>query len=149
MLDTKIPPPIIAILIGVCIYFSRGWLPQFDSDYLFYAGLGFELLAVVINLTAILSFIKNKTTINPVKPHTATSLVTSGVFAFSRNPMYLGLLLFLFGFALQVNVIGGVPLLVLFVLYLNAFQILPEERAMLEVFGDEYREYMEKVRRWI
>lgn len=50
---------------------------------------------------------------------------------------------------LQVNVIGGIPLLVLFVLYLNAFQILPEERAMLEVFGDEYREYMKKVRRWI
>ena len=149
MLDTKIPPPIVAIFIGVCIYFSRDWLPQFDSDYLFYAGLGCELLAVVINLTAIFSFIKNKTTINPVKPHTATSLVTSGAFTFSRNPMYLGLLLFLFGFALQVNIIGGVPLLILFVLYLNAFQILPEERAMLEVFGDEYREYMKKVRRWI
>lgn len=149
MLDTKIPPPIVAILIGVGIYFSRNWLPQFDSDYLFYAGLACELLAVVINLTAIFSFIKNKTTINPVKPQTATSLVTTGVFAFSRNPMYLGLLLFLFGFALQVNIVGGIPLLVLFVLYLNAFQILPEERAMLEVFGDEYRVYMKKVRRWI
>ena len=149
MLDTKIPPPIVAIFIGVCIYFSRDWLPQFESDYLFYTGLGCELLAVVINLTAIFAFIKNKTTINPVKPHTATSLVTSGVFAFSRNPMYLGLLLFLFGFALQVNVVGGIPLLLLFVLYMNAFQILPEERAMLEVFGDEYREYIKRVRRWI
>ena len=149
MLDTKIPPPIVAIFIGVCIYFSRDWLPSFTSDYLFYAGLGCELLAVVINLTAIFAFIKNKTTINPVKPHTATSLVTSGVFAFSRNPMYLGLLLFLFGFALQVNVVGGILLLFLFVLYMNAFQIIPEERAMLEVFGDEYQEYMKKVRRWI
>ena len=148
-MDTKIPPPIVAIFIGVCIYFSRDWLPQFESDYLFYTGLGCELLAVVINLTAIFAFIKNKTTINPVKPHTATSLVTSGVFAFSRNPMYLGLLLFLFGFALQVNVVGGIPLLLLFVLYMNAFQILPEERAMLEVFGDEYREYIKRVRRWI
>ena len=149
MLDTKIPPPVVAVFIGACIYFSRDWLPQFESDYLFYAGLGCELLAVVINLTAIFSFIKSKTTINPVKPHTATSLVTSGVFAFSRNPMYLGLLLFLFGFALQVNVVGGIPLLLLFVLYMNAFQILPEERAMLEVFGDEYQEYAENVRRWI
>lgn len=149
MLDTKIPPPIVAIFIGAGIYFSRDWLPQFDSDYLFYAGLACELLAVAINLTAILAFIKNKTTINPVKPHTATSLVTAGAFACSRNPMYLGLLLFLLGFALQVNIIGGVPLLILFVLYLNVFQILPEERAMLDVFGDEYRAYMKKVRRWI
>lgn len=149
MLDTKIPPPIVAILIGVCIYFSRDWLPQFDSDYLFYAGLGCELLAVVINLTAIFSFIRNKTTINPVKPQTATSLVTTGAFAFSRNPMYLGLLLFLLGFALQVNVAGGIPLSFLFALYINLFQIVPEERALAEKFGQEFREYAKNVRRWI
>lgn len=149
MLDTKIPPPIVAILIGVGIYFSRDWLPQFESDYLFYAGLGCELLAVVINLTAIFSFIKNKTTINPVKPQTTTSLVTTGVFAFSRNPMYLGLLLFLIGFALQVNVVGGIPLLVLFGLYIDRFQIIPEERALAGKFGQEFREYAENVRRWV
>ena len=149
MLNAKIPPPIVAAFIGVCIYFSRGWLPQFESNYLFYTGLGCELSAVMINLTAIFSFIKNKTTINPVKPHAATSLVTTGVFAFSRNPMYLGLLLFLFGFALQVNVVGGIPLMFLFVLYMNVFQILPEERALSQIFGEEYREYSKKVRRWI
>ena len=149
MLDTKIPPPIVAIVIGVCIYFSRDWLPQFESDYLFYAGLGCELLAVVINLTAIFSFIRNKTAINPVKPHAATSLVTTGVFAFSRNPMYLGLLLFLFGFSLQVNVVGGMLLLFLFVLYINRFQIIPEERALAEKFGQEFQEYVENVRKWI
>ncbi len=148
-LDTKIPPPIIAVLVGVGTYFSRDWLPHVESDTLFYGGLGCELLAVVINLTAIASFIKHKTTINPVKPHAATALVTTGMFAFSRNPMYLGLLLFLFGFALQVNPVGGVLLLALFVLYINAFQVLPEERAMLDEFGDEYREYMRNVRRWI
>lgn len=149
MLNTKIPPPIVAIAVGACIYFSRDWLPQFESDYLFYAGLGCELLAVVINLTAVFSFIKNKTTINPVKPHAATSLVTTGVLAFSRNPMYLGLLLFLFGFVLQVNVVGGIPLLFLFALYINMFQIIPEERALAEKFGDEFQEYSKKVRRWI
>ena len=149
MLDTKIPPPIVAILFGICLYFSRDLFPQFTSDYLFYAGLGCELLAVIINLTAIFSFIKNKTTINPVKPQTATSLVTTGVFAFSRNPMYLGLLLFLIGFALQVNVVGGIPLLFLFALYINMFQIIPEERALTEKFVDEFQEYSKKVRRWI
>ena len=148
-LDTKVPPPIVGVLIGVGIYFSGDWLPRFKSDGLFYAGLGFELLAVVINLAAIISFVRNKTTINPVKPQNATKLVTGGVFARTRNPMYLGLLLFLFGFTLQVNIVGGIPLLVLFVLYITAFQIIPEERAMLDVFGDEYREYMKKVRRWI
>ena len=149
MLDAKIPPPIVAIFIGIGIYFSRDWLPQFESDYLFYAGLGCELLAVIINLTAIFSFIKNKTTINPVNPQTATSLVTTGVFAFSRNPMYLGLLLFLIGFALQVNIVGGIPLLFLFALYINMFQIIPEERALAEKFGDEFQEYSKKVRKWI
>ena len=149
MLDTKIPPPILAIFFGVCIYFSRDLFPQFSSGYLFYAGLGCELLAVAINLTAVFSFVRRKTTINPVKPQAATSLVTTGVFARSRNPMYLGLLLFLIGFALQVNIVGGVPLLFLFALYLNRFQILPEERALAEKFGDEFREYSKKVRKWI
>ena len=63
--------------------------------------------------------------------------------------MYLGMLLFLIGFALQVNIVGGIPLIFLFGLYINVFQILPEERAMLEIFGDEYQEYMKKVRKWI
>ena len=63
--------------------------------------------------------------------------------------MYLGMSLFLTGFALQVNVVGGIPLALLFALYLNAFQILPEERALSEKFGEEYREYSRRVRRWI
>lgn len=149
MLDTRIPPPILALFTGVCIYFSRGWLPRFESDALFYAGLGCELLAVVVSLSAIFAFVRNGTTINPVKRRAATSLVTTGVFALSRNPMYLGLLLFLFGFSLQVNAAGGIPLLFLFVLYLNRFQIVPEERDLLAVFGEEYEEYMKKARRWI
>lgn len=149
MLDTRIPPPVLAVVIGVGIYFSRGWLPPFESGLLFYAGLGCELLAVAVSLTAISAFVRSRTTINPVKRRAATSLVTTGVFAFSRNPMYLGLLLFLFGFSLQVNVAGGLPLLFLFALYLNRFQIVPEERDLRAVFGKEYEDYMKKTRRWI
>lgn len=149
VLDKKIPPPIVAVLVGLGIYFSRDGFPKLDADFLFYAGLGLEFLAVVVNLTAIFSFIRQKTTINPVKPQDTSVLVTTGVFAWSRNPMYLGLLLFLAGFSLQVNLVGGIPLLFLFVLYVNRFQILPEERALEEKFGQEFREYAENVRKWI
>ncbi len=149
MPNPRIPPPVVAILLGGGAYFSRGFFPKFDHDLLFYAGLGFELLGATITISSALAFAKWKTTMNPLKPREASSLITGGTFALSRNPMYLGMLLFLIGPALQFNPVGGIPMAFLFALYMNAFQIPPEESALSEIFGEEYREYAKKVRRWI
>ena len=89
------------------------------------------------------------TTWLPSDPAGTTRLVTSGVFRFSRNPMYLGMLLVLLGLAFALSSPLALALTAPFVLYLNRFQIRPEERALSAAFGDGYRDYAERVRRWL
>ena len=104
---------------------------------------------LIIILSAIISFKKYKTTITPLNPSKATKLIVHGVYKFSRNPMYLGLLLVLFGVSTMLNPIGGLFFIPLFILYLNYFQIIPEENAMIQLFKGEFLKYKRNVRRWI
>jgi len=83
-----------------------------------------------------------------MKPDQATTLVTDGMFKITRNPMYLGMLLLLFGLSVFKGLIVGFIFLPLFVLYITIFQIIPEEEAMLNLFGEDYKSYSNKVRRW-
>jgi len=106
------------------------------------AGIGFAGAGVV-------AFRRAKTTVNPTKPGTASTVVTAGVYSFSRNPMYLGLLLALSGWAVFLNHALAFVFLPVFVLYMNRFQIGPEEKALLGVFGEEYAAYLKSVRRWL
>ena len=87
--------------------------------------------------------------VNPMKPNETSKLVTDGFFKITRNPMYLGMLLFLLGLSIYNGLIVGLIFLPLFVGYITYFQIIPEENAMLELFGEEFKVYMKKVRRWI
>ena len=82
---------------------------------------------IAVIVFAIKSFKDYKTTINPLKPETASSLVTSGVFKYTRNPMYLGLLLILIYLSLIFNVVGGCLVSLGFIIYITKFQIIPEE----------------------
>ncbi len=108
-------------------------------------------LAVSLGLmgAAVWSFVAVKTTINPLRPARASHLVTTGVFAWSRNPIYLGDLLLLAALALWLGHVAAFVLLPLFVVYLNRFQIIPEEQALAGLFGDEYVSYKARVRRWV
>ena len=145
----RIPPPLIAMLCVLIIFLSKSIFPSFVFSYklqlcIFVSTIGFLLLIVSIK-----SFIDNKTTINPLNLKKSTYLVTSGVFRFSRNPMYLGMLLFLLGTAIILNIIGGLIISILFIFYMNFFQIIPEEKALQNLFGKNYRNYRKTVRRWI
>ncbi|WP_422879670.1 methyltransferase family protein [Noviherbaspirillum cavernae] len=95
------------------------------------------------------SFRRASTTVNPVSPGAATSLVSAGIYAFTRNPMYLGFLLGLSGWAVYLSNAAAFLALPFFVLYLNRFQIAPEERALQTLFGGEFSAYRGRVRRWI
>ena len=94
-------------------------------------------------------FKKNSTIINPMTPKKTTSLVVDGIFSYSRNPMYLGLLLVVTSSGLYVGAWLSFLLIPLFWFLINMLQIIPEEEAMLEIFGEEFIEYSRKVRRWI
>ena len=83
-----------------------------------------------------------------MKPH-ASSLVTRGVYAMSRNPMYLGGLIILFGWAIYLLNVLAFVFLPAYVLYINRFQITPEERSLTSLFGQPYVAYQARARRWL
>jgi protein-S-isoprenylcysteine O-methyltransferase Ste14 len=94
-------------------------------------------------------FKKLQTTVNPLDPAAATTLATSGVFGFTRNPMYLGMSSILLAFCIYHGAWLGLPLIILFMVYITLFQIHPEEKAMQDLFGDAFEDYKAKVRRWL
>lgn len=151
MLDLKVPPPLVAIAVGVLMW-ALG-LPGIGvlwprSGWLLLAGGFIALAGGFVSAAGIIAFRRARTTVNPLKPRDALSLVTAGIYAFTRNPMYLGLLLVLVGWAVYLgNAISALALLV-FPAYMTRFQIRPEERVLLSLFGDEYARYAARVRRW-
>ncbi|NVK25135.1 MAG: isoprenylcysteine carboxylmethyltransferase family protein [Gammaproteobacteria bacterium] len=109
----------------------------------------FALLGAAIAILGVLSFKQAKTTVNPTKPENSTSIVDTGVYRFTRNPMYLGMFLFLIGFGFYLSSLPALIFSLLFVPYMTRFQILPEERVLSETFGNEYKSYQHRVRRWL
>jgi len=109
-----------------------------------FIGLGFCLLIV-----GGYYFRKAKTTFNPITPEKATCLVTKGIYHYSRNPMYIGFLLWLIAGVIYLSNLLNLFLLPVYILLVNKFYILPEERAMLFLFKDEFTNYTRQVRRWI
>lgn len=96
-----------------------------------------------------LELIRRRTTVNPLEPCDASNLVTSGVYRFTRNPIYVGDLLLLVGWGLYLANPLAILLAWLFVPYISRFQIVPEERALGELFGLAYEDYKTRVRRWV
>jgi len=92
---------------------------------------------------------KADTTLNPIKPDTATALVTSGIYRHTRNPMYLGMAVWLLAWSAWLGTPAGLVGAPLFVLYMNRFQVGPEERALHSLFGAEFDAYRSRVRRWL
>ena len=148
-METKIPPPIVTLVFGLSIYFSRGIFQVIEIKHSFYFGILLLLLGFVILISAVRLFRKDKTTVNPLSPEQATKLVTDGIFKYSRNPMYLGMGLVLGSIAVFFNLIGGIILIALFCAYITKFQIFPEEKAMRDLFPDDFDKYTKATRRWI
>lgn len=107
------------------------------------------LAGVLVALAGVSAFRRHRTTLNPMNPGKSSSLVANGIYRFTRNPMYLGMLLVLGGWGVFLANAVAVLWLPAFVSYMNWFQIRPEERALTERFGDEYLVYCRSVRRWL
>lgn len=150
-LELKVPPVALFILVLVASYFSAQQLSTGAIGMpfkLIVLGVGI-VLSGVIGLAGVWEFRKQKTTVNPIKVETASTVVDSGIFGYTRNPMYLGLFILLFCFGYFFQNIFSVLLSFAFVIYMNQFQIKPEERALEQLFGAEYVDYKQKVRRWV
>jgi protein-S-isoprenylcysteine O-methyltransferase Ste14 len=114
-----------------------------------FLGAALALAGGVISLSGVIAFRRAKTTVNPLKPQNASSLVTTGVYGFTRNPMYVGLLFVLLGWAAFLFSPWALVGPLAFVLYIGRFQIAPEERALVALFGPAFITYAARVRRWL
>lgn len=150
-LENKVPPPLVAVLSGLAMYALASVTPVLSVD----AALRISLAAVFVLsgaffcLAGVVSFRRARTTVNPLKPETATSLVTSGVYRVSRNPMYVGFASFLLAWAACLAAPVALAGVLVFVLYIDRFQIVPEERALAALFGAGFADYRAGVRRWL
>jgi len=150
-MNPRVPPPVVVALLGVIMWAADRYL-EFDKvETALQAPAAVVLLIVglLLMFAAVASLFAARTTVNPLRPSRASSLVTTGIFRLSRNPVYLGDLLILTALAVWLgNPINFAPLL-LFVWYINRFQIIPEERALKKIFGETYVAYCSSVRRWL
>ena len=107
------------------------------------------LAAIAIAVTAIMTFRRHRTTVDPLRPEEASTLVTGGIFNLSRNPMYVALTVLLSAWCIYLADAINVLVIIAFIAYITRFQIIPEERALDKKFGDAYRRYTASVRRWL
>jgi len=149
-LELKIPPPLVAFLTGLLMWSATRLVPPLALPGVARVAVAAVLVGVGVGLaiSGVLTFKRAKTTVNPTTPAAASALVRTGVFRFTRNPMYLGLLLCLVAWAVYLSNALALLIVPLFVLYMNRFQIAPEERALATLFGDAYAAYKREVRRW-
>ena len=148
-MNNKIPPPIVTLAFGLMIYFSRNIFPDINNIIFYILSLFLIILGPFILISAVRSFKAEQTTINPININNASSLVISGVFKYSRNPMYLGMVFILLALSFRFNLVGGILFTSIFIMYITKFQIIPEEAAMKSIFGEDFNKYKNKTRRWI
>ena len=148
-MNNKIPPPIITLISGLIIFFSRPLFPEHHSILINVFSAILLFFGLLVFFLAVASFKRYKTTVNPLQPSKASHLVISGIFRFTRNPMYLGMALILLSLSFKFNLLGGLIVTILFIMFITKFQIIPEEEAMLALFQDEFEIYKENTRRWI
>ncbi len=150
-METRIPPPILAIVLASLAWGLDRWVPQARWEFPFQAELVVVLLAFGLScmLSGVLAFHRAKTTVDPMHPERASQLVVSGIYLRSRNPMYLGLLVLLAAWAAFLGQALALLVLPLWIAYISRFQIEPEEAALRRLFGASYTVYCGKVRRWI
>ena len=150
-LEARIPPPAIAAVVAIAMWAISRIAPliQVPAPLRTAVAIAIALMGMGFALTAILSFRRASTTVKPTKPQATSSLVISGVYRVTRNPMYLGLLFVLVAWAVALSSPWALLGPVAFVLYIRRFQIVPEERALAALFGSEYSAYRSRVRRWL
>lgn len=150
-LELKIPPPIVGLLVAVAMWEIASVIPSLDIPLFIRKVIAGLLLLVggAIAFPSFIAFIRARTTFNSIKPAATSSLVTGGIYRFTRNPMYLSVLLMLIAWAIFLFSAWALVGPVAFVLYINRFQITPEERALAKIFGTAYAEYKGRVHRWL
>ena len=145
----KIPPPLLVLILVISNYFSSKKIDLILLPNQDITSIIIFLIGMLILINPIFKFIKSKTTIDPIKFKKVNKLITSGIYKYSRNPMYLGLLMIVISTSIFYLNICSIITPILFYCWINRFQIKREEIFLTEKFGKEYLLYKTKTRRWI
>ena len=146
----KIPPPVYMLICACMMWLLDNYFPIYawslNTEVI---GVCFIIAGAVIDFSSLIGFLFSKTSINPMQPEYAQNLVTTGMYRFSRNPMYFGLLLMLSGWSLYLEALSPLIVLPIFIWLITIMQIQPEEKILQGLFGKAYINYKQQVRRWI
>jgi protein-S-isoprenylcysteine O-methyltransferase Ste14 len=150
-LELRIPPPAVVAVTAFLMWLTAWALP---SPQLVFHGRVLLAMAILVSgllviLAGLIEFRRARTTVNPLNPGAASSLVVKGVYGLTRNPMYLGMAIILIAWAVFLANPLSVLVVPLFVAYMNRFQIVPEEKVLESLFRSEFKPYMTRVRRWL
>lgn len=147
----RLPPPLLTLLFAASMWLIAASLPAFSLAIPLRLPLtaGCLLLSALFGLSALVSFKQHQTSVDPIHPQHSKTLVTSGVYRISRNPMYLGLLFLLLGWAIFLANSVNIILMIMFIYCLNYLQIIPEEQILEQKFGQQFMAYRNRVRRWL
>lgn len=150
-LELKVPPVLIALGVAGLMWLVTLVTPSLQAPvpYRLVVASVLFVAAAILFASAAVVVMRAGTTVNPVTPQRSRELVTTGVYGFTRNPMYLAMLLALIAFSALVSNAFAAALTAVFVMYINRFQIAPEERFLSARFGQRYEAYLRKVRRWV
>ncbi len=151
MLKLKIPPPIYLLAVAGLMWLLDHHVPIIELTSSPWNKLGLLLMVVGLSSdgTSLLQFLRAHTTINPFHPENTKKLVTTGMYKLSRNPMYIGLLFLLTGWAIFLGSLSPFIMLPIFMTVMTIQQIIPEEQILEQKFGQQYRDYKQSVRRWL
>ena len=150
-LELKIPPPLVGLTVAALMWLAAAMVPALTVDWAAsrWLAAGLLLIGLAFDFAGLWLFVKARTTVNPLSPQNTTSIVRSGVYSLSRNPMYVGMLCLLSAWAVYLQSGAALLLLPVFVFYIDRFQIQPEERFLMSQFGSDYESYRASVRRWL
>jgi protein-S-isoprenylcysteine O-methyltransferase Ste14 len=151
MLERRVPPPLLTLALALAMWAAapRAASPELAASWRTALALAVSALAAAFGLPALRAFRRAGTTVDPVRIDRASALVTSGIYRVTRNPMYVSLTLLLVAWALWLGALWAWAGPLALALWLDRFQIRPEEKAMTARFGDGYRRYQAQVRRWV
>lgn len=150
-LELKVPPVAVFAVAALLMWAIAWLLPTLNLALpgRTPAAILAALIGGIAGVAGVVEFRRVRTTVNPLKPEAASVLVAAGIYQLSRNPMYLGLGLVLLGWGIFLANPVSLAMLFVFVSYMNRFQIVPEERALEALFGEAFKAYRSKVRRWL
>lgn len=152
-LELRVPPVAVTLVFAGLMWAAAALSPALRAALPAgwrYALAGFLAAAGAgISIAGVAAFRRASTTVNPMDPGASASLVTAGIYGWSRNPMYLGFLLVLCAWAMWLAHLTSPLFLLGFAMYLTRFQIVPEERILERRFGSAFNGYRRRVRRWL